>query len=321
MAIPHKRSHPLLAQNAALENGAHEEAWRNLLKPLAGRAAGPPGINGGHMTKLTARQSSPEEGVLLRELNHRISNEYASAIGLVSLAAARSGSEEIKIALTGITELLHHYADVHHALEIPEHHTRIDASAYLRQLCRSISRSKLDFMKIELVLAATPLQLQSDRCWLLGMIVYELVTNAARHAFPGVNGEIRVELLRARAFVQCTVLDNGSAPASVQPGRGLKIVGELIKGLDGRFKQKFGSRGSTSILVFPYINEPQRTGPRKNQTMNGAGLAADRTLPRTNRKRPEKGSSRMTAQMRYNKSESHQSDVGTYSCEKGEIIP
>ena len=235
------------------------------------------------MTKLTAQLSSLEEGVLLHELNHRINNEYTSAIGLVSLAAARSGSEEIKIALTGITELLHHHADVHHALEIPEHHMQIDASAYLRKLCRSIGRSKLDLMKIELVLAAAPLQLQSDRCWLLGMIVYELVTNAARHAFAGRNGEIRVELLRADATVQCTVLDNGSAPANVQPGRGLKIVGELIKGLDGRFKQKFGSRGSTSILVFPYIDEPQRTGPRKKQTINGAGLAADRTRRRTDR--------------------------------------
>jgi two-component sensor histidine kinase len=121
-------------------------------------------------------------------------------------------------------------------------------------------------MKIDLVLAAPSLVLQSDECWLLGMIVYELVTNAARHAFAGRDGEIRVELLRAGAFVQCKVLDNGAAPAHVQRGRGLKIVGELIKALDGRFEQKFGTAGSMSILVFPY-NEgsasPQEHLPAK----------------------------------------------------------
>src|ERR1700732_2060783 len=232
------------------------------------------------MTEFASTLPIPHERVLLQELNHRISNEFFSAMSLVSLAAARSGRDEVKVALSGVTELLRHYAEVHQALQSPRDDTGIDAATYLSKLCLSIRRSKLDHMKIHLVLAAPPLVLQSDECWLLGMIVYELVTNAARHAFAGRNGEIRVELLRADATVRCTVLDNGSAPANVQPGRGLKIVGELIKGLDGRFKQKFGSRGSTSILVFPYIDEPQRTGPRKKQTINDAGLAADRTRPR-----------------------------------------
>jgi two-component sensor histidine kinase len=148
-------------------------------------------------------------------------------------------------------ELLHHYADIHHVLRIPEHDGRIDTGAYLRKLCLSIRRSKLNHMKIDLVLAAPRLWLPSDRCWLLGMIVYELVTNAVRHAFPGGIGEIRVELLRAGQFVECRVMDNGSAPANFQPGRGLKIVDELIKALDGRFDQTFRIGGSASIVVFP----------------------------------------------------------------------
>src|SRR5208283_945586 len=44
---------------------------------------------------------------------------------------------------------------------------------------------------------------------------------------------------------------------NVQPGRGLKIVDELTTGLGGRFVQKFGTEGSTSILVFPLSSEPQ----------------------------------------------------------------
>src|SRR5262245_2911525 len=86
---------------------------------------------------------------------------------------------------------------------------------------------------------------------------YELVTNAVRHAFPDGNGGIRVELLRAGKFVECRVLDNGSAAASFQPGRGLKIVNELTKALDGRFDQKFRIGGSASIVVFPSNGEPQ----------------------------------------------------------------
>jgi two-component sensor histidine kinase len=202
------------------------------------------------MRQLATEQSFPEERLLINELTHRINNEFASAISLVSLAAVGSSNREVKVALTSVVELLHHYADVYRALQMPEHRTRIDVAAYLEQLCLSISRSKLDFVKINLLLAAVPLSMQSDRCWRLGMIVYELITNAARHAFDGRKGEIRVELSRSGHFVECSVLDNGSAPANVRPGHGLKIVEKLVEGLDGRFEQQFGPQGSTSTIVF-----------------------------------------------------------------------
>jgi two-component sensor histidine kinase len=152
----------------------------------------------------------------------------------VSRTAARSVNHEVKVALAHIIELLSQYAELHRAMQMPDNRAHIDAASYLENLCLSISRSKLDGMKIDLVLAASPLRLPSEQCWQLGLMVYELVTNAARHAFGNKKGEIRVELSRAGKLVECTVVDNGSAPTKVQRGRGLKIVGELVKGLDGR---------------------------------------------------------------------------------------
>jgi two-component sensor histidine kinase len=51
------------------------------------------------------------------------------------------------------------------------------------------------------------------------MMVHELISNAARHAFTSGKGSIRVELARTGTFVECRVLDDGSATASGQPGR------------------------------------------------------------------------------------------------------
>jgi hypothetical protein len=42
-------------------------------------------------------------------------------------------------------------------------------------------------------------------------------------------------------YVICTVQDNGSPPRNVVPGRGLKIVHELIGNLNGNLNHKFGS--------------------------------------------------------------------------------
>jgi two-component sensor histidine kinase len=190
------------------------------------------------------------QAVLLYELNHRINNEYASAISAVSLAAAHSCNEEV------VNELLH--SDVHRALQMPEADGLVDAATYLRRLCLSISRSKLNHLEIHLVLAACPLLLRSDRCWRLGMIVYELITNAARRAFSDGKREIRVALLRAGSYATCKVQDNGSPPKSVVPGRGLKIVHELVKTLNGNLKHQFGSHGSISLLAFPYSDGAQK---------------------------------------------------------------
>src|SRR4030081_4066953 len=89
--------------------------------------------------------------VLLREITHRVNNEFASVIQVVSFAAAKSPDRNVKAALAGVMERLHNYASVHHALQMPSGDDCIDASAYLRDLCGSISRSKIENTNIELV--------------------------------------------------------------------------------------------------------------------------------------------------------------------------
>src|SRR4029077_17141189 len=96
--------------------------------------------------------------------------------GLYRLCA-RSGSSEVKAALSDVSDRLHRYADVHRTLQMPEYQTRVNAALYLQKICLSISRSRLEPNNIKLILAVRPLSMPSDRCWRLGMIVYELITN------------------------------------------------------------------------------------------------------------------------------------------------
>jgi hypothetical protein len=70
----------------------------------------------------------------------------------------------------------------------PEYDTTVDVAAYLQQLCRAISRAELAGAGIELLLSVHPLRINADRCWLLGMIVFELIADAARHSFRLARG-------------------------------------------------------------------------------------------------------------------------------------
>ncbi len=134
------------------------------------------------MTKHIVQLPNPDGSLLLRELNHRIKNELTSAIYAVSAKAVQSDSAAVKAALLDVVDLLHQCADVHRALNMPDQARLTDAARYLQQLCFSITKYRLDRLAIRVLFSADDLRLEGERCWKLGLIVSELLTNVARHA-------------------------------------------------------------------------------------------------------------------------------------------
>jgi two-component sensor histidine kinase len=193
--------------------------------------------------------------LLLCELAHRVSNEFASIISTISRAAARSAHPEVKAALNEAMETLHGYVDVHRALKMPPPDTPVDAAEYLQRLCGVVSRSKLNQTGVDLMFNSAPLTLGSEHAWYLGLIVYELITNAMRHAFANRRGEVRVELRCADDLVECKVRDNGSAMSNFRRGQGLSIVARLANELGGTVQQQFAPNGSRLYLPFQGVRQ------------------------------------------------------------------
>ena len=211
------------------------------------------------MTKHFVPLPNPDGSLLLRELNHRIKNELTSAIYVVSAKAVRSDSVAVKAALLDVVDLLHHCADVHRALHMPDQGRLTDAASYLQKLCFSITKYRLDRLAIRVLFSADDLRLEGERCWKLGLIVSELLTNVARHAqFDARHPELRVELMLAGNVVKCSVSDNGSAPEPIRRGRGLAIIGELASSLGGRVHTSCAAEGSSFLVTFPLTEAEQR---------------------------------------------------------------
>jgi two-component sensor histidine kinase len=236
-----------------------------------------------------------EGRTLLDELNHRIKNELASVINLVTFKAVWTDNVEAKEELSKVVDLLHQHAQVHSILTMPDRDALVDAGEQLRTLGLAISRCKLVRMNIRLVLAAETLPLESARCWRLALAIYELVTNAVRHAcFDGRDGEIKIRLMRAGSWVNCRVTDNGSGLGRIKLGRGLRIVGELASSLGGRIDRTAGPIWNSFSLDFPLTQREQhanrtvagrrpRTG-RRSKTMPSlpsAPIVGERATPLT----------------------------------------
>jgi two-component sensor histidine kinase len=211
------------------------------------------------MTKHFVPLPNPDGSLLLRELNHRVNNELTSAICAVSVKAMQSDSATVKAALLDVVDLLHQCADVHRTLHIPDQGHLIDAARYLQQVCSTIAKYQLDRLAIHALFSADDLRLEGERCWKLGLIVSELLTNVAQHAqFDSRHPELRLELRLAGNVVKCRVSDNGSAPEPIRRGRGLTIVSELAGSLGGRVHTSCGAEGSYFLLTFPLTETERR---------------------------------------------------------------
>jgi two-component sensor histidine kinase len=216
-----------------------------------------------------------EGRTLLDELNHRIKNELASVINLVTFKAVRTNNVDAKEELSNVVDMLHQHVQVHSILTMPDRDALVDAGEQLRKLGLAMSRSKLEYMNIRLVLAAETLPLESERCWRLALAIYELVTNAVRHAcFDGRDGEIKITLMHAGSWVNCRVTDNGSGLGRIKLGRGLRIVGDLASSLGGRIDRTSGPIRNSFSLDFPLTQREQRA----NRAVAGRSPRTDRRL-------------------------------------------
>ncbi|WP_088345319.1 MULTISPECIES: sensor histidine kinase [Rhodomicrobium] len=192
-----------------------------------------------------------EPMLMLREITHRVCNEYSSAIAALSLAAAQSTSSDAKAVLSAAADRLFAFANVHRALQMPAEDDAADLADHLRAVCRALLRSHLDDRGIRLELAEERVELTPEQCWTVGLVVSELITNAAKHAFAERGGCIRVEIRRAGGHIRCSVMDDGEAATGPRPGHGTQIVDGLAARLGGRVCRVFSAGGSRISLIFP----------------------------------------------------------------------
>ena len=131
----------------------------------------------------TVPASGGEPLLYVAELLHRVSNEYASAISLASVMASRAPSPEVRSALKTVIEHLVQLATAHRVLLPPVVDGTADLGDYLTRLCQAKVAVELERRGTTLRLAVvSPVALEHSRCWRVGLIVSELITNAARPA-------------------------------------------------------------------------------------------------------------------------------------------
>jgi two-component sensor histidine kinase len=195
---------------------------------------------------------------LLEEISHRVANEYAEAIATLRLASADAGDAQVGAVLGNLTKRLRDYADAHRALLAPATGGLVDLADYVGNVCAAMTKASLAPNGVRLLVEADEIWLESGRAWRVGLVVAELVRNAAQHGLDGGPGAIRVSIVEAGGRVGCRVSDNGHVRSPSNPGRGCRLVEALAAELGGSAEWRFTASGCHAQLDIPTTIVPAR---------------------------------------------------------------
>jgi two-component sensor histidine kinase len=200
----------------------------------------------------SSQASRPDAWLYLEEITHRALNEYTAMLAMVRSASRSVTDENSEQILDDVATRLRAAAMSFLALRPPIDGLLRDLSRELEPLCASLSSSFLSRRQITLTLTSESAAISAYRCWQLSLIVSELVTNAARHAFRlRPSGSIEVTTCVRGDNIECAIVDDGICEENIKPGRGTAIVDALVNDLGGTISRHHAVTGSTVILSIP----------------------------------------------------------------------
>lgn len=207
------------------------------------------------------RASLAEKEVLLREVHHRVKNNFQVIISLLNLQSRSVSGEDIRGNLLDAQNRIRAMALIHEKVYRSVNLAEIDFGEYLKSLAGDLRRLYVPATgRIELTVEAENLILPVDKAIPCGLVVNELLTNALKYAFPGEqSGAVRVQAgMSGSDAVRVVVSDNGiGLPAGMEPEKsdtlGLKLVQILVSG-QMKGSVKFVQDSGTAVeVVFPRI--------------------------------------------------------------------
>jgi two-component sensor histidine kinase len=128
----------------------------------------------------------------------------------------------------------------------------VPVEAFFEHLCGAISEAVLEPAGIRCEAAIESGTLPASQCHRLALMLTELVTNAAKHAFPNKKGAlIRIDLARRDGAWVCAVADNGIGATAPLQGTGSRILEGLARSIHARLHGEAGQGGTRVTIVMP----------------------------------------------------------------------
>ena len=191
----------------------------------------------------------------LQELDHRVKNNFAQVASLLELQRREMQEDDAAFSALGIAAArVDSIARAHKSLYrgdgLP---TRVDMRAYLQELCDSLQMGLSLPPGVRLNCDADSVWLGRDRAISIGLLLNELATNAAKHAFPGrERGRIDVMFRQNADGSLCLVVEDdgvGMPDTAHRPGSlGQRLIAAFAAQAKGNLERTQTAAGGTRFV-------------------------------------------------------------------------
>lgn len=195
-----------------------------------------------------------ERDLFLKEFDHRMKNNFTVVMSLLEMQRRRVKEETAKEALKEAGLRVKGIATAHsHLYRNTSDFGRVEMKSYLENLCAMLADALFLHGDIQLVCEADYALMPRDRAVSIGLIVNELVTNAAKHAFVDrPNGKIAVAF-KVNGEGACVVVndDGRGIPDGAADGGGLGagLVEAFAKQANAVARRESSSNGTRVTLT------------------------------------------------------------------------
>ncbi|MDA3899660.1 MAG: GAF domain-containing protein [Spirochaetes bacterium] len=210
-----------------------------------------------HILRTSEMEVQIVEGRMrLRELHHRIKNQFGILISYINLKSRDSQDRELRMILKEVQHRIMALSLIHESLYLADNSVVPPMDVYLQTLCDYIV-SDLAHVKIEAVYSVESVVMNMDTQVQIALVISELLTNSLKHAFPTVDSP-EFELIfskKSENKFELSYRDNGCGyPAdfdSTKAGSiGIMLVNALVSQLKGSARF-FNDNGAVFVLCFP----------------------------------------------------------------------
>ena len=196
------------------------------------------------------REALASRELLVREADHRIKNSLQLICSVLTLQMMRLPTPEITAALGEAISRVQAVAEAHRALHQSADLRTVDFAMMLSDLCRHAERlSPSVVFRCE---CPAPIELDTERAIPLGLLISELLTNAAKYAYVS-EGAVAVSATRAAGQIVIRVVDQGRGmPQDGRSGGGIgaRIIGAIARQIGARVETASGPGGTAVTLSF-----------------------------------------------------------------------
>jgi two-component sensor histidine kinase len=169
---------------------------------------------------------------LVKEMNHRVKNSLSLVVGMLRLQGRENSEPAFVQQLEDATLRVGAIARVHEQLYQSADVERFDVGRYIEGICKDLGAS---FAQCEIeVQAQAGIVISTDRAISSALIVNELVSNAAKHAYRGQSvGKVWVNIATTdvNTFSIAIRDEGGGLPEDIEFGKGKGLGARMVRAL------------------------------------------------------------------------------------------